>query len=109
MPQADQRALRGLADRVRADSAQLACRAFRTRPDRFEERLYPIDGVEVFGAEPELEIPPSVRFRAESRARQVRAAEIDPRAVDQDRLEVHARADLQLEAAAPQPAFAIEA
>ena len=44
----------GLADGVRADAAQSAGRALRAGPDRFEKGFYPVDDLEILGAETEL-------------------------------------------------------
>src|ERR1043166_8846339 len=80
MPEAHQAALLGRRrDRIRTDAPQPARRALGAAPHRFEERLGAIDGVEVLGDEAELEVALALRLRAQARAGQVRAAEIDPR------------------------------
>src|SRR5438067_8187104 len=96
------------ADRIRTDASQLAGGAFGARPDRLEQRLHAVDGLEILGAEADLEVAPAFAFGAETGAGEVGAAGVDPGAVDHHRLEVDARTDFQRQAAGGEAAPLLE-
>ena len=82
--------------------------AGRAAPQGVEHRLHAIEELEVLGDEAELEVALVVALHAEAGAGEVGRAEVEPGAVDDDGLHVHARALLHLQAAFDQRGVAIE-
>src|SRR5262249_10947465 len=85
-------------ERRGADIAQLASLAGRAAPDAIEQLLDAIQQAIVRARETELEVAPPRPLRPQPRTGPVGAADIDERAIDDDRLEMHAwtGAELQL-------------
>jgi len=86
-------------ERRGADVAQFAAFAGAAAPDDVIELLHAIEQTVVGPREAELEIAAPRPLGAQPRPRPVGAADVDERAVDDDRLEVDARAGAQLQRA----------
>ena len=91
-----------------ADVAHAAPGAALSGPDGVEQRLDLIEQQVVFGHQPQLEVPPPHPFGAQARPRPVGAAEVQMRAVDDDRLEVDAWTGAQLQPPTIKGGVAIE-
>src|SRR5262249_19019235 len=79
---------------------ELAALASGAAPERVVEPLHLVEELGVVGDDAELEVAPALALGAQARAGPVGAAEVEERAVDDDGLEVDARAEPQRRAEA---------
>src|SRR5450432_4479312 len=86
-------------ERTGADVAQLAGGALGPAPDALVELLHAVEQDVVGRREAELEVTPARALRAQASAGPVGAAEVEKATVDDDRLEVNARAQAHREGA----------